>query len=280
MAEKPKGMCALTRTTGSFVDAHVIPRAFFKAASPDPFKEVSPEGQRPKRIRTGWYDPQILTRAGEDVLAPLDDAAAKAFIQGGFTYSARRMNDDITRLRDGFVANRAYWLENADVRKLRLFTLSLLWRAAVSRIDAFENVTVSSSHLEDLRQRLVAGDPGPHTDYPVYLGVFCSREERSKMAPFRPMGSNFYRFFLDGVLCYVSPVRRIRPSTNLGGFLLGADTERVPLYCFSSLNSAHREYEHALANRVHAAYGNIFSRGIHPPNRPANRRHSQRTKSA
>lgn len=259
MTVKPTGVCALTRETGRFVDAHIIPRAFFKTASPDPFKEVGPDGERPKRIRTGWYDPHLLTRAGEDILQPFDDAAAKAFIQRGFTYSTRRMEHDINSLKPGFVANHEYWIEDVDVRQLRLFVLSLLWRAAVSRNNAFDKVTVSPSHLEDLRRRLLAGDPGPHTDYPAYLGVFCSGDERTKMSPFRPKGSRFYRFFLDGVLCYVSPIRRMTSTTNLGGLLLGSDPGRAPLYCFDSINSAHREYEETLASRTYDTYGDIFA---------------------
>lgn len=122
-------------------DAHIIPRAFMRRVSPAPFMEG--DGLSPSKKRfTGWYDQDILGYDGEKIIARYDDAAAKCFVERRYTYKTRRDTSDPGILRDDFQANQIYEIEGVDTRLIKLFALSLLWRAAVSSLDAMSLVNV------------------------------------------------------------------------------------------------------------------------------------------
>ena len=72
------------------------------------------------------------------------------------------------------------WLfSGIDYRSFKLFTLSLLWRAAVSKRDEFRNVRIAKRHRDQLRTMLWNDDPGEPLDFaclltanPTHLQVF------------------------------------------------------------------------------------------------------------
>jgi hypothetical protein len=256
----------LIGTQGPFARAHIIPDAFMQRATDAPFLECAGES-RPRRRFTGWYDPTIIGFEGERLLAEYDDAAAKCFIENGFTYRTRRNPQDIYRLGDRFVPGELYEIGNVDTGRIRLFALSLLWRAAVTSLEAFELVEASPSHLADIRRRLVARDAGPHTEYPVYFGVFCDAEELTKVAPYRVRNHPFFRFFLDGIVCYVCPRRRLRNVEDYGLLLTGSEPDRLRLLCYSSIDSAHARYTERAMQDVAAVRGDIFQGFKHAANR-------------
>ena len=258
MADAVTGKCLLTGKVGKMAKAHIIPNSFMQRASDAPFMECSPAARSKKRY-SGWYDPRILGSDGEALIAKYDDAAAKCFIENGYTYWRRRDKIDINRLSNRFTADETYSVEVKDTRQIRLFALSLLWRAAVSKLDAFSGVNLLPGHVRDIRNRLLTGRPGNHLDYPVYFGVFCDGQELSKIGPFRPNGHPFIRFFLDGVLCYISPRKRLKNASDYGLLLAGAERRNINLYCFSSLNSAHAEYTDRGLLDIELREGDIFA---------------------
>jgi len=52
---------------------------------------------------------------------------------------------------------------------LRLFFLSILWRAAATKLPEFSYVVLPDGHLELLRQMILNGDPEPQSFYPFQL---------------------------------------------------------------------------------------------------------------
>lgn len=238
--------------------SHVVPKAFLQRSTHAPFMAWSGTG-RPKRMYDGWYDHGILTDEGEKYFDGPDDVAAKCFAGKGFTYRSRRDPLDINKLQGGFEPNSVYAASEVDVPQIRLFALSMLWRAAISNQDAFSSVRVSPSHLSDLKARILRRDAGPATEYPVYFGVFCDTVELPKVSPTRIRNHPFYRFFLDGVVCYVSPTRRNKWSDNLGLLLVGSEADTIRIFCFSSIDSEHEAYTREENYNLRSKYGNIFS---------------------
>jgi hypothetical protein len=238
--------------------SHIIPDAFMRRAAPPPFMECDGISRSIKRP-TGWYDPDILGKDGEACIAALDDAAAKCFIERGYTYRTRRNPDDIMMLRDNFIPNEIYEVENVDTATLRLFALSLLWRAAVSKLDAMKLVRVKQINLQDIAERILRGDPGSYLQFPVYFGVFCGAEELAKIAPFQPQDHPFVRFFLDGVVAYVCPRRTLLAAPRYGRLLVGKELDRFPMLCYASSGSNHARLSEAIHDEVVAREGHIFS---------------------
>jgi hypothetical protein len=56
-----------------------------------------------------------------------------------------------------------------NYRELKLFELSLLWRAGVAKGEFFRNVDLGRKHEKLLRRLLAADDPGAEDDYPCIL---------------------------------------------------------------------------------------------------------------
>ncbi|NOX36713.1 MAG: hypothetical protein GXO78_04170 [Calditrichaeota bacterium] len=59
-------------------------------------------------------------------------------------------------------------IEGIDYKKFKLFQLSLLYRAAVSSLDFFQNVALGP-HLIKIRNMLLNENPGNKLDYPCFM---------------------------------------------------------------------------------------------------------------
>ena len=141
MSKRTLGTCRLTGLTGPLATSHIIPKAFLRRAADAPFIEWGGDGY-PRRLPDGWYDKELLTDAGESYFNAVDDAAAKCFVDSGFTYRKRRDPADIGKLNYRFKSGQVYQIDGIDSRVIRLFGLSLLWQASVSKLPAFELVKV------------------------------------------------------------------------------------------------------------------------------------------
>lgn len=73
-----------------------------------------------------------------------------------------------------------------DYEKFKLFAMSLLWRASVSTLETFENVTLGP-HEDKLRRLLLVGDAGERWRYGCGI-LFSSRPVLEMMASSRSQG--------------------------------------------------------------------------------------------
>lgn len=251
-------------TEGPFRRAHIIPNAFMRRASDAPFMESDGHLRSKKRF-TGWYDENILGAEGEALLAQYDTAAAHYFIDRGLTYRMRRSSVDLNVLVDPLLPDQIYIMHDVDTNQLRLFALSLLWRAAVSSLDPFDKIIVSPAHLTDIAARLRAGNAGDYRDYPVRFAVFDGADELTKMAPTILREQPSVRFFLDGVVCYVCPRRRWRKAEDFGGLIAGFEPRSIAMFCYSSARSWHQELTAKMMIQIRKREGDVFA-GFSKPN--------------
>jgi len=245
-------------TDGPFRRAHIIPHAFMRRVSDAPFMETDGQSRSQKRF-TGWYDGTILGAEGEALIARYDTTAARYFVDRGLTYRTRRSPLDLNRIEDPLVPNQIYAMDEVDTNQLRLFALSLLWRAAVSTLEPFDKVVVSPAHLSDIAARLRAGNAGDYRDYPVRFAVFDGAEELTKIAPVNMREPPAVRFFLDGVVCYVCPRRRWRKVEEFGGLITGYEPNAITMMCYSSAQSWHHEMTTGMLRETHAREGDVFA---------------------
>tara|TARA_B100000315_G_scaffold8245_1_gene8198 strand:+ start:51617 stop:52018 length:402 start_codon:yes stop_codon:yes gene_type:complete len=68
------------------------------------------------------------------------------------------------------------YLEGVDYKQLRLFGLSVLWRASVSSLKIFEQVKLGP-HEEILRRMILNEDPGKPDKYPFMLAPVVHHDE-------------------------------------------------------------------------------------------------------
>lgn len=211
------GNCSLTGANGKFVDSHLIPRALTKHHTPGrPFVQTR-GAQRPIRRRTSWYDPLLVTQSGEDILSGYDNWAIGQLRHNRLVWSSWGLRRRLAAADHAQVDGTPYGIRHLtgiDKAKLRLFFLSLLWRAAASSLPEFEEVSLHGDELEQLRTLVLEGDPGPLDFFPISLTQLSTRGPAHNHAPiaqdkFIPAYGDapsssvpIFRFYFDGLIAH------------------------------------------------------------------------------
>jgi hypothetical protein len=106
-------------------------------------------------------------------------------------------------------------LEIEEPWKLRLFFLSLSWRAAASTRQEFARMKLPPDDLETLRLMLITNDPGDVSFYPTQLVQLSTRGEAHNQTPIettKTIGGyaaipertiRMVRFYFDGLVVHI-----------------------------------------------------------------------------
>jgi hypothetical protein len=206
------GVCKLTGTTGAFVRSHLLPEALTRSDRPSAGLAQFHSGRQPARRWTSWYDYRLVTKEGEVILAKLDDWAIKVLRQHKLVWSG---------WTDGAPPdlNAKTWgireIEGIDPKLLRLFFLSLLWRAGATERTEFSEVTLPPTDLNLLGRMLVESNPQPLDFYPTTLLQLSTRGPTQNLVPLAgqkavpnldgtpPRIDPFFRFYFDGLVAHV-----------------------------------------------------------------------------
>ena len=237
--KKPKqvGQCALTKTPGVFVDSHIIPLALTRPAVKGlPFYQYG-EGSRPSRRWSSWYDPELVTAKGEEYLEELDTWAIAELRKHKLVWSGWGDATDLGELHSKFSDfNGMREVKGLDPKKIRLFFMSLLWRAAASTRPEFSKITLPPEDLETLRLAIIGDQDLPGDFYPVQLTQISTKGVIHNQTPFLdskfvpdfedPMNSGSYmpviRFYFDGLVAHVHlPHPRLDSAAEIGNLWLG-----------------------------------------------------------
>ena len=213
------GLCKLTSTNGKFVKSHLIPRALTPPREGgEPFPEFGMR-RRPTRRLDSWYDDQLVTQAGEDILTALDTHAIEEFrrlklVWQSFGPMVSLATKDFRRFP--MTDNGIRIIRFQDPGRIRLFFLSLLWRAAATMRPEFSEVMLRASELRRVRAIVRDGNTDvPWGTYPVTLTQVTTRgapHNHSPMyqvkAPFEVEGVRskplpMFRFYMDGLIAHI-----------------------------------------------------------------------------
>ena len=221
------GTCQLTGCVGKLVNAHIIPDALTKPDEGRFWIETGSD-QRPLRRWTSWYDNELVTREGEAILAKLDDEGirvlrAHQLVWSGFKSDPVTFGDWVPLGNSG---QGTRIIEGIDGRALRLFLLSILWRAGASRRPEFRQIRISQGKLK-LLGGVIKGDlPDRRSLSPIAIVQISSRGERHNFAPRREtkiLERNdgrkkipFFRFFFDGLVVHFHVKPSLRDVTQMG----------------------------------------------------------------
>lgn len=230
------GVCRLTGETGLYVRSHLIPRAFTNPEVPGAPLIQYGSGKRQSQRWTSWYDERLVTRSGEDILAKLDSWAVKTLRKHKLVWSGWGSNDrliaaDHHEILQSGVSFRS--IHGIEPNRLRLFFLSLLWRAAATERSEFSEVSLSPADLNTLGQMLVRDNPAPLEFYPAALLQFSTLGPihnftplaDAKVIPNLPgLGAQTYpifRFYLDGLVAHIHDQAR-GPIEQFGPTIVGS----------------------------------------------------------
>jgi hypothetical protein len=222
--------------TGKFVKSHLIPLAFSAPSNGRYFIDGAPGG-RPTRRPTSWYDRELVTRSGEDILADLDSFAVTELRKARLVWSGwgkeTFITDNIIQYPDSEQLVRL--VPNLDVLKLRVFFLSLLWRAAASDMPQFANIELQECELEQLRLMVLNQNPDPLSFFPVHLTQIVTRGARHNLGPLKmttpidagagngPLMLNSYRFYFDGLIANIHTNISEKAHAEASAIYVGGD---------------------------------------------------------
>lgn len=248
------GVCKLTGESGRFVDSHLLPKALTKADGLAPGLVQIGNGRKEKRS-SSWYDQHLVIAEGEKILAEYDDWAIRILRKHALVWSGwgpRISLNDFQPITGTPWGVRS--ISGDDWKKLRLFFLSLLWRAAATDRPEFHEVDIPPDHLERLRQMLLNGDPEPVAFYAISLTQISTIGIRHNHAPIaftktipsseagRPaMEEPTFRFYLDGLVIHFSRLSTEQnEARDLGPLVVGAE-DTITLSTVDFVSSAQAE---------------------------------------
>ena len=190
--------CKLCGHDKKLVEAHVIPRSFhepLKEGGQTPIIITSKPGVYPKRSHIGVYDKEIVCEECEAIFSPWDDY--------GHEFLTQKLEDARYLVSNG--EKLAYNFGLCDCDKLKLFFLSVLWRAGVSKQQLFNKVQLGQFE-EKLRQVVLSKDAGGVGDFSVALSKFdAPANQTGILNPDRTKyeGVNHYRLYLGGYMAII-----------------------------------------------------------------------------
>ena len=218
--EEPAQPCKLCGSNAPLVKSHIIPTSFLFPFDQQPVADP-PDGEtsgtyrimgdiesmHPSRAPTGIYD-RFLCCDCENLFDPWDDYAFKLLCERrGERKRIERENRLIAELYESF-----------EYVKLKLFFMSLLFRAALSDGLFWQHIRLGP-HESRLRDLVKRADPGEQNDFPVCLARFSNSDQTPIfLPPFRTrfQGVSFYRFYLGIVIAHIKVDRqRISAPMNL-----------------------------------------------------------------
>jgi hypothetical protein len=129
------------------IKAHIIPEAFFtglRDGEKAPRILSNTPGVYPKKSPIGVYDQNILCRVCEDKFQQLDDYGYRVLI-------GSEDNHEILYQESGEI--KGYKFHGVDNNLLKLFFISILWRASISTHSFYSKVELGE--LEELAQQSI-----------------------------------------------------------------------------------------------------------------------------
>jgi hypothetical protein len=198
--------CKLCGKDKKLVRAHVIPKSLWKPLfddeQPPQIHSIAPTADD-KKSPGGVYDTGILCAQCESIFSPWDDYAQKILLA--------KPTEEQYVMKNG---RKIAYIETAiDYPKLKLFFISLLWKAAVSNHYFFSRVNVGSFEPQ-LRRMILKGDPGEPDAFAVMIAKCGDRLGQIVLnpQPERWNEINYYRFYLAGYMAYIKVDRRHAPD--------------------------------------------------------------------
>jgi len=237
-SKKQTGICKLTGTEGVFVDSHLIPKALTKPEQKGlPFIQYC-SGAPPRKRWSSWYDPQLVTQAGEMILGAIDTWAVAELRKHKLVWSGWKDSRTLGSLHHSITGTP--WgirkLEGINRARLRFFFLTLLWRAAATTLPEFSEVDLPREDLEQLRQMICLGNVEPISFYPAQLTQLSTKGVIHNHAPIAqikkipsldsatpPRDMPIFRFYFDGLIAHIHRHSSDDGySADLGDLIVGA----------------------------------------------------------
>ena len=191
-------LCKGCNQDKKLIKAHIIPASFFRGLKNGgkPLRLHSTKADTyPKRSHVGVYDPGILCSDCEEVFKAIDD----------FGYNLLINNENDAEQLYHLGQHVGFKFSGVDYQKIKLFFLSILWRASVSKQKFYSKINLGSFEAR-LKEMIWNGETGGKHDFSFVLGKFEGDGMGRALLdphPERWYGVKYYRFYLYGYILHI-----------------------------------------------------------------------------
>jgi len=211
-------ICKMCFGNNILVNAHIIPASFYRYLKRSDIRPLeihtNVRGEYKKKSHIGIYDKNILCKNCEKIFQRYDDYAQHILLPD-FKEKHYILNNSGKKV--------GYNMENVNYDLLKLFFMSLLWRASVSIRKEFSRINVGPFE-EALRSMIQDGNPGDENVFSVivsrfddYLGKNFLLDPHNEKFD----GINFCRFYLGaGYRVFIKVDKRTLPKSNIFRFFI------------------------------------------------------------
>jgi hypothetical protein len=129
-----------------------------------------------KKVHTGEFEGGLLCQECDGSVLSKYENYGKAFFFGrGDSKPLPGLQHENQIHPDGKL--KSTHIKGVDYSKLKLFLLSVLWRASISSRPFFSQVNLGK-HEEAVRQMLLSGNPGSNMDFPSMVSVITDQDNK------------------------------------------------------------------------------------------------------
>lgn len=149
--------------------SHIIPDFMYQElfdAKHQFYRSKTPNPDNHSKLPTGEYDQNILCAECDNVrIGQFEDYARKVLYGGKLA-----VPESPTFINQVNPHGMKYtYCQNINYKKFKLFLLSILWRASISKREFFSSVKLESYEEEILRQMIINEDPKEPDDFPCVM---------------------------------------------------------------------------------------------------------------
>lgn len=198
--------CKFCGNESPLIEAHVIPAGFFRRIrqGKEPLEVMTNSaGEYSKKSQIGEYDKTIVCGKCETIWQEWDRYAQQLLIEEPLNWRARYHNN----------RKICYIVDNYEYNKLKLFFISLAWRASVSSRRFFRRVSLGK--FEDIaKQHIMNSDPGDSEEFSVVVSKFNHPLAKGTFDPYMypNSGVNYIRFYLAGYMADIKVDQKPTPN--------------------------------------------------------------------
>ena len=149
--------------------SHIIPDFMFKEIYDEGhwlYRGKMSQPGKMRKVPTSEYEGGILCKeCDNNIIGAYETYASRALYPG----VVKEKDCPVIEFRKSAGGIELTFAGNIDYRLFKLFMLSILWRASISKRDFFKNVSLGKKHGGLLRLMILNGNPGGVTDYPIFL---------------------------------------------------------------------------------------------------------------
>ncbi len=182
--------CKLCLKNKKLIKAHIIPKSFYKPLMEDkeiPLIVTDKVGMYRSKMRIGVYDSELVCEECERIFTSWDNYANEFFNQ-------KLLDENFIIFEN---KNIAYNFGKCDYKKLKLFFLSMLWRASVSKERMFTRVKLGK-YEERIKKIMLNNLEEDSDEFSLAIIKFDNMNVRGFLDPDRTKYEkvNHYRFYL------------------------------------------------------------------------------------